>query len=382
MNTVTFVPKHGDAVTLSALGLGVMRMPTVEGKTGAPIDRKTATEMIDLAVESGINYYDTAYIYHGGESESFLGEALVDRYDRDSFYLASKYNIALCPADYRAVFEEQLSRLHTDRIDFYLIHALTDDKEEDYLSSGCIEYFEQMRKEGKIRYLGFSSHASPTVLAHFADAHPWDFAQIQYNYLDCIMGNAEEQYEILASRGIPVVVMEPVRGGRLAKLNERAETMLRAKAPDRSMAGWALRFVANKPAVHVVLSGMSTPDQLKDNIKTFSSPLPYLSDSEEKAILAAAEIFRKDVFAACTGCRYCVDGCPSGIEIPDMMTLFNAYRLDGAGRLKRTAKDRDKKSFLDCIGCGACDTVCPQSVAVSDAMKEMTEKAAPFLAEE
>ncbi|MBO7169702.1 MAG: aldo/keto reductase, partial [Clostridia bacterium] len=203
MNYKTFTPRQGGNVSLSALGLGNMRLPTKEVEGNTVIDRPAATALIDLAMAKGINYFDTAYIYHGGESESFLGEALVARHPRESFFLADKYHITFCGPDYKAVFEEQLRRLQTDTIDFYLIHSVMDNTIDEYLASGCIEYFEEQRRQGRIRYLGFSSHASPEGLRRFADVHPWDFAQIQLNYLDHTLTRAGEQYEILKERNIP-----------------------------------------------------------------------------------------------------------------------------------------------------------------------------------
>ena len=378
MNTKLFTPRHGESVRLSALGFGIMRLPTKTEGERTVIDRAYATALVDIALASGINYFDTAYVYHGGESEAFLGEALVSRYPRDSYYLADKYHIKLCGPDYKSVFEDQLRRLRTDHIDFYLIHAVMDSTADEYLSSGCIDYFEKQRELGRISYLGFSSHASPEVLRRFAGVHDWDFAQIQLNYLDHTLTRAGEQYDILREREIPIMVMEPVRGGRLARLNDRADAFLRAARPDFSIPAWALRYVANLEGVQVVLSGMSNEAQLKENIATFSSPLPYLTDGEVDTLFEALEMFRSDISVPCTACRYCVDGCPAGIDIPRMMEIYNAYRLDGAHKLKHAAQG-EAPSFLDCVACGACLDKCPQSIAISDKMAEMEEKAQPFL---
>ena len=378
MNYKTFTPRKGKVVALSALGLGNMRLPTKEEEGKTVIDRPAATKMIDIALSEGINYFDTAYIYHGGESESFLGEALVSRHPRDTYYIADKYHSTFCGPDYKAVFEEQLRRLSTDYIDFYLIHSVMDATVDEYLSSGCIEYFEEQRRQGRIRYLGFSSHATPDGLRRFADAHAWDFAQIQLNYLDHTLTRAGEQYEILRQRNIPIIVMEPVRGGRLARLNDRADALLKETHPEFSIPAWALRYVANLDGVQVVLSGMSNEAQLRENIATFSSPLPYLTEADVETLFQALEMFRADISVPCTACRYCVDDCPAGIDIPKMMEVYNAYRLDGAHKLKRTARG-ETSSFLHCLSCGACEARCPQSICISAAMKEMAEKAQPFL---
>lgn len=378
MNKKLFTPRHGAPVSLSALGLGNMRLPTKTEGDKTVIDRVAATHLLDVAMAGGINYFDTAYVYHGGESESFLGEALVSRYPRDSFYLADKYHIGFCGPDYRQIFEEQLRRLGTDRIDFYLIHSVMDNTVDEYLSSGCIDYFEEQRALGRITYLGFSSHATPEGLRRFADAHDWDFAQIQLNYLDHTLTRAGEQYDILRERNIPIMVMEPVRGGRLAHLNDRADAYLRAARPDLSIPAWALRYVANLDGVQVVLSGMSNEAQLRENVATFSSSLPYLTESEVNTLFQAVEMFRSDISVPCTACRYCVDDCPVGIDIPVMMERYNAYRLDGAHKLKHTAKG-DAPSFLDCVACGACATKCPQSIAIPEKMTEMAKAVEPLL---
>ena len=363
---------------LSALGLGNMRLPTKTEGEKTVIDRPAATRLLDIAMAEGINYFDTAYMYHGGESESFLGEALVARYPRDSYYLADKYHNKFCGPDYEGVFEEQLRRLGTDRIDFYLIHSVMDDTVDEYIASGCIEYFEKQRALGRITYLGFSSHATPEGLRRFRDTHEWDFAQIQLNYLDHTLTRAAEQYEILREKNIPIMVMEPVRGGRLAHLNDRADAFLRAARPDLSIPAWALRYVANLDGVQVVLSGMSNEAQLRENTATFSASLPYLTESEVETLFLAVDMFRSDISVPCTACRYCVDDCPVRIDIPKMMERYNAYRLDGAHKLKRTALG-DAPSFMDCVACGACSAKCPQSISIPEKMVEMAEAAAPFL---
>lgn len=222
--------KSYKTITLSRLGMGNMRLPTEGDAPGAPIDYARASEMIDKLMKSGVNYYDTAYVYHSGESEKFLGDTM-KKYPRDSYCLATKYFIQADP-DYKKVFEEQLARLQTDHIDFYLIHGIFDTTYQQYIDSGCIEYFAEQKRLGKIRYLGFSSHAKPEHLATFADYRDWDFAQIQLNYFDWFYGTAKAEYEELQKRNIPIMVMEPVRGGRLASLTPETEARLKAAHPD------------------------------------------------------------------------------------------------------------------------------------------------------
>lgn len=242
-------------VTLSRLGMGAMRLPMKE-EAGSPIDVEKAQEIIDYAVKNGVNYFDTAYVYHEGKSEEFLGKAL-SKYPRDSFYVADKFNYMANP-DYKAQFAEQLDRLQMDRIDFYLLHAVSDDLMDQLLSCGCIDYFDQMKAEGKIRYFGFSFHGTPDALRKMVSLHSWDFVQIQLNYYDWLFGDAKELYEILEQANIPITVMEPVRGGRLATLSDEIDRTLAQAIPGRSVASWALRWLMRLPQVGVTLSGMSS----------------------------------------------------------------------------------------------------------------------------
>ena len=218
---VYMIYKAFNNINLSCLGMGNMRLPLNKDRTSSPINRKLSQEIIDYAMDNGINYYDTAYTYNQGDSEVFLGEAL-SKYPRDSFYLATKFNLHATD-DYKSVFEEQLSRLKTDYIDFYLLHAVQDHTYQKYIDCGCIEYFLEQKKAGRIKYLGFSSHASVKVLTSFADHHKWDFAQLQINYFDWYHSTAKKEYEVLEKRGTPIIVMEPIRGGRLAELSPLAE---------------------------------------------------------------------------------------------------------------------------------------------------------------
>lgn len=355
-------------ISLSTLGMGNMRLPVQEDVEGKPIDRERAQEIIDFAIEQGINYFDTAYVYHSGESEKFLGEAL-KKYPRESYYLATKFLVFANP-DYKAVFEEQLERLQTDYIDFYLIHGINDQITKQYMECGCIEYLEEQKKAGRIRYLGFSSHAGTENLRLFADHRKWDFAQIQLNYFDWKYGRAKEEYEILAERDIPVMVMEPVRGGRLAVLSSDADAILKEAQPQWSTASWALRFVKRLPHVQVVLSGMSSMEQIQDNIATFSES-GEMTDREEEILFRACEAFKNQISVPCTACRYCCDDCPSHIDIPKYMELYNRYKTDGDWVLNDLDKVESKGKPKDCIACGACTDHCPQGIAVPDIMGEL-----------
>lgn len=355
-------------IALSRLGMGNMRLPVQGGKSGAPIDRIRAQEIIDYAMENGINYYDTAYVYHGGESEKFLGEAM-KKYPRESYHLATKYLVFANP-DYKAVFEEQLERLQTDYIDFYLIHGISDDIYQSYMENGCIEYFLEQKKAGRIRYLGFSAHASVETLTKAADHHQWDFAQIQLNYFDWKYGSAAKEYKALEERNIPIMVMEPVRGGRLAALSSEAEEMLKAAHPDWSMASWAMRFAKRLPQVQVILSGMSNMEQIRDNIRTFQEP-EGLTDADAELLMRACEAFKKQISVPCTSCRYCCDDCPMKIDIPAYLDVYNSYKTDGSWALKRMDNIESEGKPSDCIGCGACAGRCPQSIRIPEIMSEL-----------
>ena len=351
--------------------MGNMRLPVRTDVEGNPIDREKAQEIIDYAMANGINYYDTAYMYHGGESEKFLGEAM-SKYNRSDYYLATKY-IVYAGDDYEAVFNEQLSRLKTDYIDFYLIHALGDDNADRYLSNGSVDYFLEQQKKGRIKYFGFSSHASPECLERFASHHQWDFAQIQLNYFDWCYGNTEKEYGILSGKNIPIVVMEPVRGGRLANLSPDADTILKTFVPDRTPARWAFEFVKSLPGVQLVLSGMSSLEQIKENIATFSEDTS-LSEKDKEVLFKSCRVFKKELTIPCTACRYCCDGCPAKINIPAVLEVYNRYRFDGDWALQDLKKIQSQGKASDCISCGACTMHCPQGIDIPAVMKELAEK--------
>ncbi len=355
---------------LSCLGMGNMRLPTIGEGRDAPIDYEKSAEIIDYAMKHGINYYDTAYVYFNGGSEKFLG-TVMSKYPRESYNLATKFNLGANP-DYKAVFAEQLSRLNTDYIDFYLLHAIMDNNADGYLESGCIDYFLQMKAEGKIRHLGFSSHASVPVLEKVASHHQWDFAQIQLNYLDWTLQDAKGQYEVLTSRGIPIVVMEPVRGGRLASLSPQADAILKQAQPDWSVASWAFRWLMRLDNVQVVLSGMSDLAQIEDNVATFTEYQP-LTDQQVEILEKACDAFRAEFTVPCTACRYCTDGCPAGIEIPTVMSAYNKYKID-PGPMGLHSIGSLEAGPKDCVGCAACEAVCPQGIKISSIMAELKEE--------
>ena len=359
--------KPFQSIKLSALGMGAMRLPM---KDKDHIDYEKAHAILDRAYAGGINYYDTAYIYQGGDSERCLGQCL-SRHPRDSFYLASKFHIEV-NADYEAVFEEQLQRLQTDRIDFYLLHCLTDRNADTYINSGAIAYFEEQKRLGRITYLGFSSHASPETLSRFAHLRDWDFAQIQMNYYDWVYGTAAQEYQVLESRNIPIMVMEPVRGGRLAALTPETEGVLKKAHPDWSVASWALRFVRSHPQVQVILSGMSDLAQMEDNLTTFSEE-GGLCPADMQLLLQVLEQFKNQIQVPCTACRYCVPECPMGINIPEYLKVYNDYKVNGPWALRGMERVESEGKPADCIGCGACTGHCPQNIDVPAIMQELAQ---------
>ena len=355
---------------LSMLGMGAMRLPVIGGDQGN-IDYEKAKAIIDRAYQGGVNYYDTAYIYHNGKSEEFLGKALAE-YPRESYYVADKFNLQAEP-DYKKQFPEQLSRLNMEYIDFYLIHGIQDAWMDQFLECGALRYFDELKKQGKIRNLGFSFHASPNSLRKLLKIYPWDFVQIQLNYLDWHYGDAKELYEILEEAEIPIMIMEPVRGGKLANLTPEAEAILKEADPEASIASWALRFVMSRPQVQVVLSGMSNLEQMEDNLHIFSETA-CLTEEEEALVKKAADEFRSKVGVGCTACRYCTPNCPIGLDIPKILSLYNDVKLANE-EWRATFADAmpEGKRPEDCIGCGACTGHCPQSLDVPAAMKEMAE---------
>ena len=356
------------AMTLPLLGFGCMRLPR-RSPDQPEIDFDTAAKMIDTAMKAGCNYFDTAYMYHNGLSERFLGEAL-KKYPRDSYYLTDKMPVwfAKSPGDVERIFAEQLKRCQTDYFDFYLLHSLDENHWSMAQKFRACEFLDRMKREGKIRKLGFSFHDKPEVLKKIVGARSWDFAQIQLNYLDWELYRSREQYEILTEAGIPVIVMEPLRGGALATLSPEAAAVLKKADPDASCAAWALRYVGSLPNVLCILSGMTLPEHVADNLRTFT-PFKPLSDGERKVLAEALTAYRKRLAIPCTACRYCMP-CPVGVEIPKIFGLYNQYRISGNRWLftnNYRAIDEGSRASA-CVGCGACLKKCPQKLDIPTLM--------------
>ncbi|MDD3153971.1 MAG: aldo/keto reductase [Victivallaceae bacterium] len=349
------------ALTVPLLGFGMMRLPQKNGG----IDSQMVRKMFDAAMKAGCNYFDTAYMYHGGDSEKIAGE-LLRKYPRDSYYLTSKMPswIAGSEKGVERLFQEQLERCKTEYFDFYMLHALDATNWELSQKYRALDFLKEMKKQGKIRRLGFSFHDTPEVLQTIVKAHDWDFAQIQLNYLDWELYRSKEQYEILTKEGIPVIVMEPLRGGSLSSLTPEATAILRKSAPEASNSAWALRYVASLPNVLCVLSGMTLMEHLQDNLKTFS-PLKPLSEPERKVLEEALAAYRKRLAVPCTACKYCIP-CPVGVEIPRIFGIYNQYKINGNQWLFRNnynAIPADARAS-ECVSCGKCAKHCPQKINI------------------
>lgn len=366
---------------LSALGFGTMRLPTVNGND-PDIDEKAAAELVDYAMKNGVNYYDTAWGYHSGNSEIAVGKILKN-YPREKFYLASKfpgYDL-FNMTKVKEIFEKQLEKCQVEYFDFYLFHNVCEMNINEYLDPqyGIYDFLTEQKKNGRIKHLGFSAHGSYDVMKRFLDAYGKDmeFCQIQLNWLDWTFQGAKEKVELLKEYNIPVWVMEPVRGGKLAKLAERDEAALTALRPDEKIPAWAFRFIQSVPEVVVTLSGMSNFDQVRDNIKTFEEDKP-LNEKEMAEILSIADKIAKKASLPCTECRYCTSHCPQGLDIPELIKLYNEHCLTGGGFIAPMALMAvpDDKKPSACVGCRSCEAVCPQQIKISEAMSDFTSKLA------
>lgn len=367
-------------IRLSALGMGNMRLPVIGGDD-ARIDVKASEEMIEYCMSHGINYYDTAYGYHGGNSEKVVG-GILQKYDRDSFYIASKfpgYSLSNMPK-VKEIFEEQLQKCRVDYFDFYLFHNVCEMNVDAYLDPkyGIYDYLMEQKRNGRIKHLGFSAHGDIGCMKKFLDAYGKDmeFCQIELNYFDYAFQDAKGKTELLNSLNIPVWVMEPVRGGQLAHLSDDAESRLKALRPDESIASWSFRFLQSIEGVTVTLSGMSNLEQVKENIATYEEEKP-LTDEEMSVLLGIADDMIKKTTVPCTACHYCVSHCPMSLDIPFLLKLYNEAMVAGAGDfiapMALQSLDEDKKPWA-CIGCRSCEEVCPQTIKIPDELSRFSAK--------
>lgn len=363
---------------ISSLGLGCMRFPKLEGSE--EIDVQKVEELVDFAIKNGINYFDTAWGYHGGRSEPLMGEIL-SKYPRDSFYLTSKfpgYDLSNM-GKVEEIFEAQLKRCSVDYFDFYLFHSVTEENIEEYLDPkyNIYNYLVEQKKCGRIKHLGFSTHGSLGTIKRFLDAYgaELEFCQLQINWLDWKYQSAKEKTELVKSYGLSVFVMEPVRGGRLCKLADSQNARLKALAPTRTLPEWAFRFIQGLEGITVTLSGMSDMAQLTENIKTFSEFRPLKAEESKELALIADEIIASKNLP-CTSCRYCTEKCPSGLDIPKLVELFNETSSTGITVTAEKTINGDPKIGHpeSCIACGACEQVCPQGIKISNMMQKFVKR--------
>ena len=357
-------------IETSLLGFGCMRFPTT---TEGTIDEKAAQEMLDKAIAAGVNYIDTAYPYHNGESEPFVGRAL-KKYDRNSFYLATKLPVwdVKEPEDAKKIFEKQLERLQTDYIDFYLLHALNRDRFKQVLDMGILDYCLEQQKAGKIKYLGFSFHDSYEAFEEIINYRDWDFCQIQYNYMDTEKDPGDKGYKLAEEKQVPLVIMEPIKGGTLANFADDITSMFHEIDKEASAASYALRWVGSHPGVKVILSGMSNMAQVEDNLHTFEKFVP-LSERESETIDKVVEILKSRVQNGCTGCRYCMP-CPAGVNIPGCFSTWNTYHMYQNYNTVRWSWETgigEAAQAKNCIKCGKCEAQCPQKISIREDLEKV-----------
>ncbi|WP_319643016.1 aldo/keto reductase [Methanovulcanius yangii] len=361
---------------LSALGFGAMRLPLAAKR----IDEERATRLVREAIEAGVNYIDTAMPYHNGESESFLGRALADGY-REKVYLATKLPPWSVEAreDMDRLLVTQLAKLRTDHIDYYLLHSLTRRSWERMRDLGVIEFLETAKEKGRIRHIGFSFHDNPEAFREVVDAYAWDFCQIQYNILDECHQAGTAGLEYAAARGLGVIIMEPLRGGHLARaVPDEVRAIEAETGVSRTPAEWALRWIWNRPEVTVVLSGMSDEAQLRENIRTAEDALPGSLSQGDLAMMARVrDIYRDRMMVDCTGCGYCMP-CPYGVDIPGCFAHYNNYGLFGKEPAVRyyfaqMTGIMDKEGYAGlCRGCGKCVRACPQHLPIPDLLQDVS----------
>jgi len=357
---------------LSLLGFGAMRLPLLPDGSGE-VDEKLVAEMVQYAMEHGVNYYDTAYPYHNAKSEIIIGKAL-KQFPRESYYLATKYPGHQISESYypEEIFEEQLKKCGVSYFDFYLLHNVYENSIGTYTDSkwGIVDYFVKQKQLGRIKHLGFSCHGMQNILEDFLNQYGdvMEFCQIQVNYLDWTLQDAKAKYELLADRKIPVWVMEPVRGGKLANLDKASKEKLEKFQPEASAASWAFRWFQGLENVKMILSGMSDMEQVRDNVHTFEALNP-LTKEEEYVLMEIAEGMKDSV--PCTACRYCCGDCPKGLDIPKLLSLYNEMRVSPSFNVGMTIDSMEHGSRPSaCIGCKRCAKVCPQKIDIPEAMKE------------
>lgn len=356
----------------SRLGFGCMRFPTTPEGT---IDEPRALAMLDMAYQGGVNYFDTAYFYHQRTSEAFVGRAL-KAYPRESFYLATKLPMGIITSldQAKEIFEGQFASLQVSYFDFYLLHALNAEHWRNAVDQGILAFLEEQQRRGRIRHLGFSFHDSYDVFERILTARPWDFCQIQFNYMDTQIQAGMKGYDLATRLGVPVFVMEPVKGGSLATLSEDIAACLRAVQPEWSLASWAMRWVAELENCRVILSGMSDEEQVRDNLRTFESMRP-LREQERQAIDDVRKAIEARVFVGCTACRYCMP-CPFGVDIPRNFRIMNDFAMyNHERRLRQEWNEMDALARADqCRQCGQCERACPQGLPIREKLAQIARR--------
>lgn len=362
-----------DRLKVSILGFGCMRFPILEGDSGK-IDKYLATKMLRHAIDNGVNYIDTAYPYHQGNSEAFVGEALRDGY-REKIYLATKSPSWLIESyeDFERYLDEQLERLQTDYIDFYLLHALSKERWDKLNEHDVFKFLEEAKAKGKIKYIGFSFHDELDVFKEIVDAYSWDFCQIQLNYMDRQYQAGIEGMRYASDKNISLVIMEPIKGGKLSNASPEINNIWNESNIKRTPAEWALRWVFDLEEVSLVLSGMSTMKHVVENLATASEGSPKsLTKKELELIDKVTAIYNNKVKVGCTSCEYCLP-CPEGVSIPSIFKLYNNFYVYGAEDLSRESYNRMielERDARKCVECGACESVCPQFIQIIQALKD------------
>lgn len=360
----------------SKLGFGLMRLP--KDKQGQ-IKLDEVQRMVDSYMERGFNYFDTAYVYEG--SEEAIRQTLVEKYPRDVYTLADKLPAwkLTCQEDVERIFQESLNRMGVDYFDFYLLHSVEKSHYPTYEKYQCFDFIQEMKKQGKIKYMGFSFHDDADFLDKVLTEHPEiDFVQLQLNYLDWENGviQSRRNYEVARKHHKPIIVMEPVKGGTLASFSDDIERIYKDYAPQKSIASWALRYVASLDGVMTILSGMSNAQQMNDNLDTMTH-FEKINNEEAKLIKQVTDQVLSYPTIPCTKCRYCTPGCPMHIQIPDLFTAYNSAKMYGENRRYDTYyKDHstgDYQPAKACIACGQCESVCPQHLEIISLLKEVSE---------
>ncbi len=358
---------------MKRFGFGCMRFPTNSDES---INYEETEKMIDYALKNGVNYFDTAYVYHAGKSETVLGEIL-KKYPRESFMIADKYPGHQIADTYEPepIFLEQLERCKVDYFDYYLLHNVNENSINVYKDKkwGILEYFKEQKRLGKIKHLGFSCHCSVELLKEFLDycGDAMEFCQIQLNYLDWTLQDGKAKYDLLTERNIPIYIMEPLRGGKLASLPDDLNEKLNELRGNITPVEWAFRFLLNLPNVRMILSGMSDFSQVKENVEIFKSDKP-LNETEVNALFDVAESLKDSV--PCTGCGYCLKDCPKELNIPVFISVYNELKLQKAitTRMRLDALPEEKQPNA-CISCGLCAKNCPQNIKVPDEISKLND---------